>query len=43
MFVIKSPEQIEDKSSKDFDFEDIISQSEKEDDFFQMNVNECLR
>ncbi|XP_072682844.1 transcription factor TFIIIB component B'' homolog isoform X1 [Canis lupus baileyi] len=38
----ESPEQIEDKSSKDFDFEDIISQSEKEDDFFQMNVNECL-
>ncbi|XP_041622628.1 transcription factor TFIIIB component B'' homolog isoform X1 [Vulpes lagopus] len=38
----ESPEQIEDKSSKDFDSEDIISQSEKEDNFFQMNVNECL-
>lgn len=42
-FVIKSPEQVEDQSCKNFDFEDITSQSEKEDNFSQMNVSECLR
>nr|XP_025748554.1 transcription factor TFIIIB component B'' homolog isoform X3 [Callorhinus ursinus] len=37
-----SPEQVEDQSCKNFDFEDITLQSEKEDNFFQMNVNECV-
>uniref|UniRef100_M3YNB9 Uncharacterized protein n=1 Tax=Mustela putorius furo TaxID=9669 RepID=M3YNB9_MUSPF len=37
-----SPEQVEDQSCKN-DFEDIPLQSEKEDNFFQMNVNECVR
>ncbi|VFV26321.1 transcription factor tfiiib component [Lynx pardinus] len=37
-----SPEQVEDQSCKNFEFEDITSQSEKEDNFFQMNVSECL-
>lgn len=41
-FVIKSPEQVEDQSCKNFEFEDITSQPEKEDNIFQMNVNECL-
>lgn len=41
-FVVKSPEQVEDQSCKN-DFEDIPLQSEKEDNFFQMNVNECVR
>ncbi|XP_032191918.1 transcription factor TFIIIB component B'' homolog isoform X7 [Mustela erminea] len=36
-----SPEQVEDQSCKN-DFEDIPLQSEKEDNFFQMNVNECV-
>ncbi|GAB5566940.1 transcription factor TFIIIB component B'' homolog isoform X1 [Prionailurus iriomotensis] len=33
---------VEDQSCKNFEFEDITSQSEKEDNFFQMNVSECL-
>ncbi|XP_045855553.1 transcription factor TFIIIB component B'' homolog isoform X2 [Meles meles] len=37
-----SPEQVEDQSCKNVDFEDITLQSEKEDNFFQMNVNECV-
>ncbi|XP_044123450.1 transcription factor TFIIIB component B'' homolog [Neovison vison] len=37
-----SPEQVEDQSCKNVDFEDIPLQSEKEDNFFQMNVNECV-
>nr|XP_025748650.1 transcription factor TFIIIB component B'' homolog [Callorhinus ursinus] len=37
-----SPEQVEDQSCKNFDFEDITLQSEKEDNFFQMNINECV-
>ncbi|XP_047718875.1 transcription factor TFIIIB component B'' homolog [Prionailurus viverrinus] len=37
-----SPEQVEDQSCKNFEFEDITSQSEKEDNFFQMNVSERL-
>ncbi|XP_039111997.1 transcription factor TFIIIB component B'' homolog isoform X2 [Hyaena hyaena] len=37
-----SPEQVEDQSCKNFEFEDITSQPEKEDNIFQMNVNECL-
>ncbi|XP_059031174.1 transcription factor TFIIIB component B'' homolog isoform X2 [Mustela lutreola] len=36
-----SPEQVEDQSCKN-NFEDIPLQSEKEDNFFQMNVNECV-
>lgn len=50
MFVIKTPEQIEDQAFKNFDCGDITSQSEKKDTSFQ-NVqsdepkvlNECLR
>ncbi|KAF3821739.1 hypothetical protein GH733_009781 [Mirounga leonina] len=37
-----SPEQVEDQSCKNVDFEDITLQSEKEDNFFQMNINECV-
>uniref|UniRef100_A0ABI8AAU5 Myb-like domain-containing protein n=1 Tax=Felis catus TaxID=9685 RepID=A0ABI8AAU5_FELCA len=37
-----NPEQVEDQSCKNFEFQDITSQSEKEDNFFQMNVSECL-
>ncbi|XP_077923340.1 transcription factor TFIIIB component B'' homolog [Halichoerus grypus] len=37
-----SPEQVEDQSCKNVDFEDLTLQSEKEDNFFQMNVNECV-
>lgn len=43
MFVVKSPEQVEDQSCKNAGFEDITLQSEKEDNLFQMNVNECVR
>jgi len=42
VFVVKSPEQVEDQSCKNVDFEDLTLQSEKEDNFFQMNVNECV-
>ncbi|XP_008689539.2 transcription factor TFIIIB component B'' homolog [Ursus maritimus] len=37
-----SPEQVEDQSCKNAGFEDITLQSEKEDNLFQMNVNECV-
>uniref|UniRef100_A0A673V888 B double prime 1, subunit of RNA polymerase III transcription initiation factor IIIB n=1 Tax=Suricata suricatta TaxID=37032 RepID=A0A673V888_SURSU len=35
-----SPGRVEDQSCKKFEFEDITSQPEKEDNIFQMNVNE---
>lgn len=50
MFVIKTPEQIEDQLCKNFECEDITSQSEKKDTSFQnvqldepKALDECLR
>lgn len=50
MFVIKTSEQVEDQSCKNFECGDITSQSEKKDTFFQNvqadepnTLNECLR
>lgn len=50
MFVIKTPEQIEDKSCRNFECEDITSQTEKKDTSFQnvqqdepRALTECLR
>ena len=50
MFVIKTPEQIEDQSCKNFECEDITSQSEEKDTSIQdaqsddpKALNECPR